>query len=73
LNSLPGSGEGNVDKISLLALGLLWCDGNIKDKTDVLFGIINPPGQSQDNVTASDKEFMVLLETIFFIASHWTE
>jgi len=46
LESLPNSGGGNVDKLSLVALGLLWCDGGIKDKTEVLFGIINPPGQA---------------------------
>ena len=46
LESLPSSGSGNVDKIALLALGLLWCDGSDKDKTDVLLGIINPPGES---------------------------
>ena len=73
LESLPGSSAGNVDKISLLALGLLWCDGSTKDKTDVLFHIINPPGQAQENVTAADKEYMVLLDNIFFIASYWTE
>ena len=46
LNSLPESGNDEICKISLKALGLLWCDGSIKDKTEVLFGIINPPNQS---------------------------
>ena len=73
LESLPNSGSGLVDKISLQALGLLWCDGGVKDKTEVLFGIINPVGQAQDGVTASDKEFKMLLESIFLLASYWTE
>ena len=73
LESLPNSSNGNVDRISLMALGLLWCDGGIKDKCDVLVGIINPPGQADEKIAATDKEMMALLDTIFLIASWWTE
>ena len=73
LESLPNSSNGNIDKISLMALGLLWCDGGIKDKCDVLVGIINPPGQSSEKISCNDKEMMALLEAIFLIASWWTE
>lgn len=27
LESLPNSGKGNVDKVALLALSILWCEG----------------------------------------------
>ena len=73
LESLPNSGSGSVDRTSLMALGLLWCDGGVKDKCDVLVGIINPPGQASEKISASDKEFIALLESIFLIASWWSE
>ena len=74
LLSLPNSGNGSVDNTSLRSLGLLWCDGSVKDKTSALCSIINPPGQSQDQgITASDKEFLSLLSAHFLIATWWTE
>ena len=44
LNSLPNCGNDDLDKCNLLCLGLLWCDGGAKDKTEVLLGMCNPPG-----------------------------
>ena len=73
LESLPNSANGNVDRTSIMALGLLWCDGGVKDKCDVLAGIINPPGQADEKISANDKEMLALLDTIFLIASWWTE
>jgi len=73
LDTLPNSGNGVVDKVSILALGLLWCDGGLKDKCDVLMGIINPPGQADEKIANNDKEMIALLDTIFLIASWWTE
>ena len=45
LMSLPECGDGMVDLISAVVLGLLWCEGGLKDKAEIVFRLLNPPGQ----------------------------
>lgn len=35
--------------------------------------MINPPGQAQEKVSASDKELKQILQSIFFVATFWLE
>lgn len=58
--------------ISLGILGILWCAGDIEDKADAFFQMINPPGQNQDSVSAQDKDWASVLGKTFYIASYWT-
>ena len=43
LHSLPNNRDNGIDKTAILCLGLLWCDGSPKDKTDVLLKMMAPP------------------------------
>jgi hypothetical protein len=43
--SLPECGDGMVDLNSAIILGLLWCEGSYLDKAEIVFKLLNPPGQ----------------------------
>ena len=43
LESLPDSGDGQVDVTSLSLLAIIWCQGDTVDKCDALFQQVNPP------------------------------
>lgn len=70
---LPECGDGQVEKNSIIALGLLWCEGSLKDKAEVVFKLLNPPGQQQDHISANDKEWDLVFDRIIYLATHWNE
>jgi len=43
--NLPDCSDGQVEINSIVILGLLWCEGSQKDKAEVIFKLLNPPGQ----------------------------
>jgi len=45
VTSLPYCSEEQLDYSSILALSVLFCPGNSKDKAAALFNSVNPPGQ----------------------------
>ena len=64
--------ESMLDRESVLFLAILWCSGSSKDKAQGLFQCLNPPGQSQVGITANDKEWDVVFDSICFIATLFT-
>ena len=42
-------------KLSLKALGLLWCHGEEKDKAYCLLQLINPPDQLYQKIAVNDE------------------
>ena len=56
LNALPGSEDGTVSKISLLCLGLLWCQDDLYNKAECLFELITETRQL-DEVPAKEIMF----------------
>ena len=44
LGRLPGKNPNKkaYPRDSLICLGLLFCDGTLQDKSEVLFGLLNP-------------------------------
>ena len=52
-------------------MGLNWCTGNPSEKAEAFFLAINPPGQSQAGVAATDKEFPVVIDHLIEINTLW--
>lgn len=73
LMSLPESSEGTVKVGPLSLLALLWCRGEFKDKAEVLFQQLNPPGQNQDGISANDKDWDQVFDRLVYLASFWTQ
>jgi len=73
LIALPDSENGSVKVGPLSLLALLWCRGEYKDKAEVLFQQLNPPGQNQDGISANDKDWDLVFDRLIFIASEWTQ
>ena len=73
LMSLPECGDGQVDLNSAIILGLLWCEGGFKDKAEIIFKLLNPPGQQQEIISANDQEWEIVFDRLIYIATHWTE
>lgn len=42
-------------------------------KSELLFQQLNPPGQSQHGVSASDKDWEVVFDNLVYIATYWTQ
>ena len=72
LKSLPGTVNGEIDVNSILILGLLWCSGSHYDKGEALFELINPKGQNQESISANDKEWDLILDTLVYLATNFT-
>jgi hypothetical protein len=73
LKSLPGCNDETINANSLIMLAYLWCQGSYQDKADCLFSLLNPPGENQDSIGWKDKDWEIILDTIFFIATQWTQ
>lgn len=72
LNDMPKSRDEHFDRLSLLCLGLLWCNGSIEDKADVFGKIVNPPGQEFEVICASDRDMEPAIHRIIETATRFT-
>uniref|UniRef100_A0A7S3IFY6 Uncharacterized protein n=1 Tax=Strombidium inclinatum TaxID=197538 RepID=A0A7S3IFY6_9SPIT len=79
LESLPGSEKNDsdpletlVDTTSMLLLSIIWCGGDFDDKAEALFQCLNPPGQSQEGISANDKEWDLVFDTMCYLATVFT-
>jgi hypothetical protein len=73
ITSLPDCSPESIDLGSLSLLALLWCKGECAEKAELLFQQLNPPGQSQASITASDKDWVTVFDRLVYIASYWTQ
>ena len=66
LPTQPGQNykEGPIHWISAMSLGLLWCEGSIQEKAEILFKTSNPKGENQEKITWNDDELKAVLSTI---------
>jgi len=69
LLSLPGVRDKRIPKSSLQCLGLLWCQGDSKEKADELFLSLNPKDESLFKITHNDKDWNIIFPTLIEIAS----
>ena len=72
LRELPGSSDDEVSTSSLLMLGVIWCGGDFADKGNAMFQLLNPPGQNQDSISAGDKDWKDVFDTMVYMASYLT-
>lgn len=74
LRHLPGSEfDGTNDllsRISVLALGFLWCQADEYNKAEMFFELLNPPEKNQNDASIawSDKEWPLVFDTIAQVA-----
>lgn len=55
---------------NILCLGLIWCRGDLYNKAEMLFELLNPPeNQTQDVISCTDKEFFTVLNTIITLSA----
>ena len=54
-------------------LAILMCAGDPSDKADAFFMLLNPPGQNQDSISANDKDWPEILDTLVYIATFWMQ
>ena len=48
---------------------LLWCDGTIEEKAEVLYQLVNPPDENSDKIKQNDKEWEYIIQYICLIAT----
>lgn len=72
ITKLPNCDEKSISYTSMMCLSLLWCGGDDSEKAQALISIVNPPGENQDSVSANDKQWPLVLDTIFEIATAFT-
>ena len=72
ITQLPNCSETNINFQSLLALSILWCSGDGIDRAEALFLCVNPPGENNENISASEKSWETVLMTLFEIAVNMT-
>ena len=58
---------------SLIQLAILWCQGDLTDKAEAFFMQLNPPGQNQESISANDKDWDMVFDTMVYIATQWTQ
>ena len=67
--SLPKCSEKSIDMNMFMYACLLWCEGPKTEKAEALFQLLNPIGQYQGAMSATDKEWKPTIIGIFTIAS----
>ena len=75
LRALPGTKvtadkDTELTKMSVLALGFLWCQADSYNRAELFFECLNPPEMNQNSeyIAWTDKEFPVVFDTIVKIA-----
>ena len=63
-NGLNSGMTKKISVISLICLGILWCDGSIREKAIALFETINTP-EKNDILAFDDKDIKIVFDTLF--------
>ena len=61
--------EGPINWISVMSLGLLWCEGEPEERADVMFKTCNPQGENQASIAYTDDEMKIVIDTIIQFAT----
>ena len=52
-----------------MSLGLLWCNGPLSERAEVMFATCNPKGESQKKISWNDDEMSAVLHNILTFAT----
>ena len=72
LELTPEYKDGLLQFNDLLLLSILWCAGDMVCKAEAFFKCLNPPGQSQDGISANDKDWDSVFDKLVYLASIFT-
>jgi hypothetical protein len=72
LELTPEYKDGLLQFNDLLLLAILWCAGDMICKAEAFFKCLNPPGQSQDGISANDKDWDSVFDKLVYLASIFT-
>ena len=72
LQLLPDYKNDEVSSDELVLLAILWCCGDYQSKAEAFFRCLNPPGQSQEGVSANDRDWDTVFDKLVYLASIFT-
>ena len=72
LELLPGYKDGYVSADEMQLLAILWCFGDLHSKAEAFFRCLNPPGQSQEHISANDRDWESVFDKLVYLASVFT-